>query len=205
MNYNKEHWLNVVANLRKGELLKEAACQHEQFLKAPVLLSPLAKNDYKKLKTSQLPHFSETAKIDWDITWDGVMVDEVTYKIVLLTAYCTPEDIVKTCPELDTAKRQSLTAAIEKWYGSQDPTPWLEKYFGIAEKLLLLPELNDITKGYFDRGWRCEEFIFNFTDEEGVIAATEEQWAHYYEEAWNELFPQGDEITDLFFNTVFPL
>ena len=100
MRYNKDHWLNIVANFRKGELLREAACTHDQFLRAPVLISPLAKDGYKKLKTSELPHYSQGASEVADILWDGVMIDEDTHKIVLLSAYCEPEDIVKSAPAL---------------------------------------------------------------------------------------------------------
>lgn len=205
MRYNKDHWLNIVANFRKGELLREAACAHDQFLRAPVLISPLAKEGYKKLKTSELPHYSQGGEAAADILWDGVMIDEDTHKIVLLSAYCEPEDIVKSAPAISESKREELKLKIKEWYGTESSDSWLDQYYGIGEKLIALKVLNQGRTGCFEDGWRCEVFVFNFTDEEGVMAATEKTWEDYYERAWDALFPQGDEITDLFFNTVFSL
>ncbi|MDO4542698.1 MAG: hypothetical protein Q4C00_07740 [Bacillota bacterium] len=204
MKYGKEQWLNVVANFRKGQLLQEAVCGQEQFIKSPIVISPVAKDNYKKLSTCELPHFSGR-DCQWDLIWDCVMTDEATRKIVLITAYCTPEDVAVKCLDMSPAHRAELSAAIKKWYGQADPAPWLDRYYGIAEKLLVLKELNNKENQYFDNGWRCEVFIFNFTDSEGVIAATQEQWEEYYDAAWNDLFPNGDEETDLFYNIVFPL
>lgn len=203
MEYNKEHWLNIVANFRKGELLKEAACVQEQFLRDPVVVSPLAKNGYQKLTTRELPHILPSVPGLWNITWDGVMVDESTGKIALLTAYCRPEDIEAACP--DISLEQEISQYVTKWYPTSPAEPWLGQYYGIAQRLLALKELNDFTNPCFEQGWRCEIFVLNFTDDEGVTAATQEEWVEYYDLAWNKLFPLGDEDLSLFYNTVFPL
>lgn len=203
MEYGKEQWLNIVANFRKGELLKEATCGQEQFLRSPVVVSPLAKDGYKKLTTKELPHILPTVPSIWDITWDGVLVDESTGKVVLLTAYCRPGDIEAAC--LDPERKKILAELIAKWYKTSPREPWLDSYYGIAQRLLALKELNSFADPCFEKGWRCEIFVLNFTDEDGVTAATQDEWGKYYDEAWNSLFPLGDEDLSLFYNTVFPL
>ncbi|MEG0874832.1 MAG: hypothetical protein RSB05_06105 [Clostridiales bacterium] len=209
MEYGKEYWFNVLTNFRKGELLISAITEQDQFIWNPVVIAPLAKDDYKRMGTFDVPQISRGEGNFWyddGPLWDGVLVDESTRKVIFLYAFCYPKDVMgKKCPE-DSQIKEDLKEKIIKRHKVEDTAPWLEDYYALTEKLLFIEALNEPKNQCLGDGWRSQAVILNFTDEDGYMAAPEQEWGDFSDKIWQELLP-GDNMVffSYFINMTFPL
>lgn len=190
-------WMQTVVNLYDGIVLTKAIQSKDSNIGNINWLSPLLKDNYKELKTYEIPGISKEQLDFWPDKgplWDGVGIDE-NGTIILVEAKANINETCTKCSASSPKSINQIKTSMKSVHNKISSSPyhediWFNKYYQMGNRITFLVKLKE-------KGFNVKLVLLNIVDDPTYIKTSEIQWNKHYEDVFTELLGCIDNPKDV--------
>lgn len=181
-------WMQTLVLMCEEYLLNEIKCQLPQ-INTIIWQSPIAKNNYKELKTKDIIGIKGANLEFWTDNgpwWDAVGITNDD-SIILVEAKAHIQETKSKCKAKSVKNEMLIKESLEATHRSlaidghkYDESLWYSKYYQLANRLTFFKNLKD-------QKFDVKLILLNIVDDPTYIKTSEDKWKKHYEEVFQEM------------------